>query len=302
MNDVRRGGAAGFAFLLLAGCEMTEPDSAGSAGTLSTYGADARVSASVPDAILRYSAHARGFAELRLPQGRGDFPLAVIFHGGCWKAGIADTAYMAPLATRWQAQGIATLNVDYREVGDGGGWPGSFEDWDSAAHLIDRVASEYAVDRGRVTLVGHSAGALPALWLATSQDSGGPVSARTATKVRAGIVLDGPGDIGREARDFDALCEFSSVSPFVGADGQEIDNRLAVISPFRKAPQLEQVLFVQAKLPSPSADVIAAIAADGAQVDVLSNPGASHFAIVTPGDPVYEQHEPAMLAVLRGTE
>lgn len=293
---------AGFAFLMLADCVMTAPGGAASTNALSTYGADAHTSANVPDAILQYSGHTRAFAELRLPKGEGHFPLAVIFHGGCWKAGIADTAYMAPLATRWQTQGIATLNVDYREVGDGGGWPGSFEDWDGAAHLIDQVASEYPVDRARATLVGHSAGALPALWLATSQGAGGPVGARAATKAHAAIVLDGPGDIGKEARDFDALCEFSSVGPFVGAHGQAAEHRLAAVSPVGNAPQLEQVLFVQAKLPSPPADVIAAIAADGAQVDVLNNPGASHFAVVTPGDPIYEQHEPAMLAVLRGTK
>ena len=82
-----------------------------------------------PTAVLRYADHPRGFAELRMPEGKGPFPLAVIFHGGCFKTGIADQNYMAPLATRWQQLGVATLNVDYREVGDGGGWPGSFEDW-----------------------------------------------------------------------------------------------------------------------------------------------------------------------------
>ena len=32
------------------------------------------------------------------------------------------------------------------------------------------------------------------------------------------------------------------------------------------------------------------------------NPGASHFAIITPGDPVYAANEPAMMALLHGTQ
>ena len=112
-----------------------------------TYGTDANLAASQPDAILRYADHPRGFAELRLPAGDGTFPLAVIYHGGCWKTGIASQAYMAPLATRWQERGIATLNVDYREVGDGGGWPGSFTDWAASAKLIDEVIDAYPIDR-----------------------------------------------------------------------------------------------------------------------------------------------------------
>ena len=43
-----------------------------------TYGTDANLAASKPDAILRYADHPRGFAELRLPEGKGPFPPAVI--------------------------------------------------------------------------------------------------------------------------------------------------------------------------------------------------------------------------------
>ncbi len=70
-----------------------------------TYGTDANLAPSAPDAIWRYADHPRGFAELRVPQGEGPFPLAVIYHGGCWKTGIASQAYMAPardpLAAAW---------------------------------------------------------------------------------------------------------------------------------------------------------------------------------------------------------
>ena len=265
-----------------------------------TYGTDANLAASAPDTILRYATHPRGFAELRLPQGEGPFPLAVIYHGGCWKTGIASQAYMAPLATRWQQQGIATLNVDYREVGDGGGWPGSFEDWAASARLIDEVAARYPIDRARVTLVGHSAGALPAQWLATTQRPDGPLGARPPVRVRAAIVLDGPGDVEAERAAFDALCQFSAVDPFMGGAPKAMPGRYAVISPTAVPPKLDQLLFVQAKLPAPSAATQAALRVGGATIYVRENPGVSHFAIITPGDPAYIANEPHMVAVAKG--
>lgn len=265
-----------------------------------TYGTDANLSASTPDAILRYADHPRGFAELRLPQGKGPFPLAVIYHGGCWKTGIASQAYMAPLATRWQQLGVATLNVDYREVGDGGGWPGSFEDWTASARLIDEVAAKHPIDRDRVTLVGHSAGGLPAHWLATAQGPGGPVGVRAPVKARAAIVLDGPGDVGAERAAFDTLCQFAAADPFMGGAPDGVAARYAALSPATTAPQLAQLLFVQARLPAPAAVTQTALGAGGAQVAVRENVGASHFSIITPGNPAYTANEAAMLAVLKG--
>lgn len=264
------------------------------------FGTDANLAPSTPGAVLRYADHPRGFAELRLPEGDGPFPLAVIYHGGCWKTGIASQAYMAPLATRWQSLGIATLNVDYREVGDGGGWPGSFTDWTASARLIEDVAARYPIDRARITLVGHSAGGLPALWLAASQGADGPVGARLPVTARAAIVLDGPGDVGAERPAFDALCQFSAVDPFMGGEPQRFPERYKAISPATIAPRLARILFVQAKLPAPSAATQAALASGGAHVTVRENVGMSHFAIITPGHLVHDANEPAMLAVLKG--
>lgn len=268
------------------------------------FAADMNLPASKPDAVLHYADHPRGFAELRLPEGAkaggGPFPLAVIFHGGCWKSGIANQAYMGPLATRWQQLGIASLNVDYREVGDGGGWPGSFADWQAAAGLIEQVARDHPIDRARVTLVGHSAGATPALWLASEQGAEGPVGARKALPVHGIVVLDGAGDVGLEQRDFDALCEFSSVHPFMGGTQAALPDRYAAISPSNHPPQADHIVFVQAILPSPGEETLAAMRDGGAKVEVVANPGASHFEILTPGAPFYVSNEPAMLRVLRG--
>ena len=294
-----RNALAGDILLMAAGCAPGTGSSVGKAPESGSFGTDATVVPSKPDAILRYADHPRGFAELRLPKGNGPFPLAVIFHGGCWKTGIATQAYMAPLATRWQEQGVATLNVDYREVGDGGGWPGSFVDWDAAAGLILGLTPKYPVDLARITLVGHSAGALPAQWLAAASGSDGPVPNRLPTLARNAIVFDGPSDLARESEAFDGLCKFSSVAPFMGGTVAEVPSRYAAIGPITHAPRLRQLIFVQAVLPPPNEVAAEALRAAGVRMAVHANPGASHFSVITPGAPEYQAVEPELLRLLR---
>ncbi|MFA9200617.1 MAG: alpha/beta hydrolase family protein [Cypionkella sp.] len=265
----------------------------------SMYGTDAHLAPSTPDAVLRYAAHPRGFAELRVPRGAGPFPLAVIFHGGCWKTGIATQAYMAPLATRWQQLGVATLNVDYREVGDGGGWPGSFEDWAAAEELVRGLAQDRRFDLSRLTYVGHSAGALPAQWLAALQGDDGPVGRRPLPLVADAIVFDGPADLRRDQAPFDALCQFAAVSPFIGGAPDEASARYDAISPLRHSSRLGKLRFVQAKLPAPHPDALAALRDAGVDVQVTLKPDATHFDVITPGAAAYQAVEPQLLEVLR---
>jgi acetyl esterase/lipase len=284
------------AMLGLAGCAMS---AANPAPSLGMYGTDSNLAPSRPDATIRYADHPRGLADLRVPRGQGPFPIAVIFHGGCWKTGIADRGYMAPLATRWQQKGIATLNVDYREVGDGGGWPGSFADWADAGDLLHDLAKDPRIDMTRLTLVGHSAGALPAQWLASAQEPDGPIGARLPAFLADAIVFDGPADLARDQAGFDALCEFSAVAPFMGGTSSEFPERYAAISPLSRPARLPNILFVQARLPAPASAALKALREAGDNVTVFEIPDASHFDIITPGAPAYEALEPQLLARLR---
>ncbi|TCJ37276.1 S9 family peptidase [Parafrankia sp. BMG5.11] len=285
------------AAVLLAGCTMTAPPAA--APPLGMYGTDANLTPSKPDRVLRYADHPRGVADLRLPEGTGPFPLAMIFHGGCWKTGIADRRYMEPLATRWQQLGIATLNVDYREVGDGGGWPGSFGDWSDAEGLLRGLAEDPRLDLSRLTFVGHSAGALPAQWLAAAQGVDGPLGNRPATSGASAIVFDGPADLALDQPPFDALCQFSAVAPFMGGSEREVPQRYRAISPLNHPARLDRILFVQARLPAPNERGLAALRSAGAKVAVELKPAATHFDIITPGAAAYDAVEPQVLAVLR---
>jgi hypothetical protein len=90
------------------------------------------------------------FGDLRIPEGNGPFPLAVVFHGGYWQStyNLTHTGHMCIALAE---QGIATWNVEYRCVGvPGGGWPAAREDVRLAVELAQSLPQD------PVVLVGHS--------------------------------------------------------------------------------------------------------------------------------------------------
>ena len=100
------------------------------------------------DARLAYGSEPLQFGDLRRTEGDG---LAVVLHGGVWKAAY-DLTHLDHLCVAFRDAGIATFNVEYRRVGDaGGGWPGSFEDVLRAVEYARSLTP-------RLVLVGHSAG------------------------------------------------------------------------------------------------------------------------------------------------
>lgn len=114
----------------------------------------------------RYGPHRSHRAELHVPDGPGPHPVAVMIHGGYWRAryGRRPTrAIAADLARR----GCAAWNIEYRRLGpgQGGGWPATFDD---VAAAIDHLATldDVRLDLDSVTAVGHSAGGQLALWAA----------------------------------------------------------------------------------------------------------------------------------------
>jgi len=111
------------------------------------------------DARLAYGPEPLQFGDLRLAEGVSP-PLAVVLHGGYWKAtyNLIHTGHMCRALTE---AGIATWNIEYRCVGvPNGTWPSAGDD----VALAVEFARELPVDQERVVLVGHSAGGQLALW------------------------------------------------------------------------------------------------------------------------------------------
>lgn len=114
--------------------------------------------------LHRYGAHRSQVAELHLPPGPGPHPVVVVLHGGHWQTRWGKLV-TRPVSRDLAARGWAAWNLEYRRLGEGGGWPATFDD---VAGGIDHLAAldDPRLDLGRVTALGHSAGGQLALWAA----------------------------------------------------------------------------------------------------------------------------------------
>ena len=110
-----------------------------------------------------YGSHPSQLVELFLPSGAGPHPVAVVVHGGYWRAQY-DRSLMEGLCLDLAAHGLAGWNLEYRRVGGGGGWPETFLDVAAGVDALDGI--DAPLDLSRVVAVGHSAGGQLALWAA----------------------------------------------------------------------------------------------------------------------------------------
>jgi len=247
--------------------------------------------ASEPTAVKSYGTDPMEFGELRLPAGKGPFPVAVVIHGGCWTKGFATVRNTATMASDLAASGIATWNIEYRQVGDvGGGWPGTFQDWGAAVDYLRTLAKSYPLDLSRVVVMGHSAGAHAALWIAARHllPASSDIRGANPLPIQAAVAIDGPGDLTGFV-GFDAeICGQSVVVPLMGGTPAEQPERYRQASPQALLPLgVRQYLISAAVLTPDKAQEYQQLAqAKGDHVEVLLL-GGGHFEPIAPGQPAW---------------
>jgi acetyl esterase/lipase len=135
----------------------------------------------------RYGRGRAQYGDLYLPEEGSPRGTVVVIHGGFWQSSYSlglGAATSADLAKR----GWAAWNIEYRRLGNGGGWPATFAD---VAAAVDHV-SELHVPTVHVVTLGHSAGGHLAAWAASRRGSslpGGPPRVHvTATVPQAGVL------------------------------------------------------------------------------------------------------------------
>lgn len=226
---------------------------------------------------LEYGDHAAQWADLRRPD-RAPRGVVVTIHGGFWRARY-DASLAEPLARDLTRRGWATLNVEYRRVGDGGGVPATLDD---VAAAIDLLAVVPDLDRTRVVALGHSAGGQLAAWAA-----GRLRHDRWAGGVPVTHVISQAGVVDLERARRDRLGD-GAVDAFVGSD-------LALADP-DQLPQVP-VWCVHARddedVPfSQSEEYVARPGGTATLVEVTGG----HFGLIDPAHPAWA----AQVAILDG--
>jgi acetyl esterase/lipase len=191
--------------------------------------------------------------------------VAVLIHGGFWRARYGRDLE-EPLVRDLVERGWTVWNAEYRRLGDGGGWPATFEDVEAAVNALGE-------DRSRAVAIGHSAGGQLAVWVAQRAGLAGAVS-------QAG------------ALDLDELWRLGTsdgvVGKLLGGGPDEVPDRYDAVSPARRLPVGVPVLLVHGALDE---DVPVSIsrefaAAAGCELAEIDDEG--HYEHLEPGSRSWE--------------
>jgi len=230
-----------------------------------------------------YGAHPSQFGELFLPTAPGPHPVVILIHGGCWRAEYG----LEPLGQLAQAIadcGAAVWSIEYRRLGEGGGWPATFLDVGAALDHLRTLAGEHALDLRRVVTAGHSAGGHLALWLAGrwKLPAQSPLYTPNPLPVHGVVSLAGIPDLAAAAAQ--EVCG-SAVSELIGGLPSTLADRYADASPAALTPLGIPHVHVHGReddiVPLALVEQYAAAAhcaGDRATLEVLA--GAGHFELV----------------------
>jgi len=224
------------------------------------------------DVRVAYGSDANQFVDLRLPKGIGAHALAIVIHGGFWRAKY-DLGYAGHLCTALTAKGIATANLEYRRVGNtGGGWPGTFADVRAGYQFLLQNAQKYGFDARRVLVIGHSAGGQLGLCLA-AHESG----------LKAVVSLAGVVDLQRA---YALHLSNDAVVEFLGGTPAEVGDHYREADPMKVAVAARQWLVHGAEddvvPPVFSRDYVGAKQKMKEDARLVEIAGAGHFEVVDP--------------------
>ena len=123
--------------------------------------------------------------DLRVPDGKGPFPAAIIVHGGSFSHGNKRT-YVTPLFDVLSNAGFAWFTINYRLAPDYQ-FPAAVDDVQSAVIWVKSNAPKYRIDPKRVVLIGESAGGYLVAYAGAHADR--------SARVAAVVDFYGPNDL-----------------------------------------------------------------------------------------------------------
>lgn len=205
--------------------------------------------------------------------------LAILVHGGFWLEQYGESL-MNPMAADLRKRGYATWNIEYRRLGNGGGYPATFRDVAAAFAMTDRLSLPSGT---RAFSIGHSAGGHLAVWAASRRGATKHAPAHT-------ISLSGVLDLAGAA---DAGLGGGAVQELIGS--RPIDNSgiYPLVDPSQLVPAHGQVIAVHAAddqiVPrNQSASYVRLDRAAGGRARLVTVPGG-HFDLIDPTSAAWKQ-------------
>jgi 3-dehydroquinate dehydratase type II len=239
-----------------------------------------------PPETVRYGDEDDQVADLRLPDGNGPFPVAVLLHGGFWRD-VWTRDLMDGLAVDLAGRSWATWNVEYRRLGAGGGWPETLEDVAAAIDHLEIVATRHPIDLRRVVTIGHSAGGHLALWSA-ARTSLSPAAPGSVPQV-APLAAVGLAPVADLASCHGAWVGDGAVEEFLGRSPADGADRYAAADPAALLPLGVRQLIVHGSaddvVPIALSEAYVGKAADAGDAVVFTElSGVDHHELIDPAD------------------
>jgi acetyl esterase/lipase len=234
----------------------------------------------------RYGPHSSQRADLHLPAGEGPYRVMVLIHGGSWGKRYGRIV-MRALARELVRRRWAVWNIEYRRLGEGGGWPATFADVAAAIDHLGHLSAP--LERSRISVLGHSAGGQLALWAAgrarlpsaAAQALGGAPRASIARVISLAGVCDLAGAYRASPG--------GAVGALMGGSPEELPERYALADPIAQVPLPTQVLLVHGVIDRTvsvrrSRDYASAARAAGGAVELveIEGPAGAHRAHIDP--------------------
>jgi acetyl esterase/lipase len=226
----------------------------------------------VPDGEkIRYGDDPLQFGELRVPPGDELHPVAIVIHGGFWRAKY-NLDHISHLCAALNSEGIATWSLEYRRIGNpGGGWPGTFDDVRCGSAHIWHLSQRYNLDCERLIAIGHSAGGQLALWLGNEMKLHGVVALAPVADLR---------------RAYELKLSDSVVHDLLGSPVEHAD-RYKSASPIERLPLRKPQRLIHGTLDDIvpveiSRRYVAAAANAGDDAVLIELKNAGHFELIDP--------------------
>jgi acetyl esterase/lipase len=259
---------------------------------------------------LFYGTDSLQFGDLRLPEGVGPHPVAIIIHGGCWLSHIASLEHLSPMSDSLRMEGIATWNVEYNRIGNpSGGWPGTFIDVATATDFLREISEDNHLDLGNAIVVGHSAGAHLALWVASRHKlkPESKIYSDDPLPVQGVVALAPAVDLERTIESDYEVCGDSVVMKLLGGLPDQVPGNYDDASPLRLLPIGVTQRLLVGEYDIPTILEQTAVYSDSAQklnenirLDTLES--VDHQAIADPGSIAWPEVRSTIKSLLKNSE